>query len=180
MTRVPMTRFIAAACCALLPLSAWAQQRAKPGACTVRAADCQINVQAFNFGRGQMSANHGPINGHNTVSVTCIRTAGSGQRVDVRYDLLVLPAEPNRQMRDRDLGFLRYFLFVDPARTRYWGDGTSYGTFTFKGELSLDDQNRAATIVHQIYGQVDGAQIARPGQWLGLSPIRLEYSLSCQ
>jgi spore coat protein U-like protein len=177
-----MTRFMLVAC-TLLPFSAWAQQRAKPppGECPSRPAECQINVQVFDFGRGQMSPSAPAINGHNTISVTCTRAPKTeGLDVDVTYELKALPAEPNRSMRDSHLGYLRYFMYVDPARTRYWGDGISYGTATFQGGLFLDDRNRVGTIVHQVYGKVDAGQTALAGQWLGLVAARLEYRLSCR
>lgn len=180
-----MTRFVLSACCALIPLSAWAQlvpsPRAKPPpTCPAQPADCQINVQVFDFGRGQMTQNSPPINGTNTVSVTCTRAQRDGLNVHVQYNLLAIPAEPARQMRDSQLNFLRYSMFVDAARTRYWGDGYSYGTFTFQGELFLDDRNRVSTLAHLVYGRVDGAQsLTPPGQWLGLVGLRLEYLALC-
>jgi hypothetical protein len=70
-------------------------------------------------------------------------------------------------------------MFVDAARTRYWGDGTSYGTFTFQGQLLLDDRNRVGTLAHVVYGRVDGGQVALPGQWLGLVVVKLEYNPIC-
>jgi spore coat protein U-like protein len=175
-----MTRFVLAACCALLPPAAWAQQRAKPPACPARPADCQINVQLFDFGRGQMSPTAPAINGFNTISVTCTRAQRDGLVVDVNYNLQAVPAEPNRFMRDSNLAYLRYLMYVDPARTRYWGDGISYGTFTFQGALFLDDRNRVGTFVHQVYGKVDAGQVALPGQWLGLVATRLEYRTDCR
>jgi spore coat protein U-like protein len=176
-----MTRFVLAACCALLPLFTWAQ-RAKPPAieCPARPAECQINSQVFDFGRGQMTPGSPPINGNNTVSVTCTRAARGGLNVEVLYNLQAIPPQPARQMRDRGLNFLRYDMFVDPARTRYWGDGFSHGTFTFQGQLFLDDRNRVGTLAHVVYGRVDGAQpLTPPGQWLGLVVTRLEYSAIC-
>jgi spore coat protein U-like protein len=175
-----MTRFLLAACCALLPFSAPAQRAKPPAGCPVRPVDCQINVQVFDFGRGQMTQDSPPINGHGTVSVTCTRAPVDGLDVDVGYNLKALPAEPARQMRDNNLRFLRYSMFVDPARTRYWGDGETYGTATFQGALFLNDRNRVGTLVHPIYGRVDGGQqLAPPGQWLGLVAVRLEYTTAC-
>jgi len=176
---VPVTRCVLATCCALFALCAWAQ-KAKPPSCPPRPAECQINVQVFDFGRGQMSPTAPAITGHNTISVTCIRADQNNLRVDVQYDLQAIPAEQARQMRDINLGYLGYSLYVDPARTRYWGDGFSSGTFTFQGTLSLDDKNRVGTVVHQIYGRVDGGQVALPGQWLGLVAPRLEYRPECR
>ena len=174
-----MTRFVLAACCTLLPLPAWAQF-AKPPACPSRPAECQINVQVFDFGRAQMAPTLPAINGHNTISVTCTRANVHDLVVDVEYDLQAIPPEPARQMRDIDLGYLSYAMYVDAARTRYWGDGLSYGTFTFQGSISLDDRNRVGTAVHQIYGRVNGGQPGRPGHWLGLVVTRLEYQPKCR
>jgi spore coat protein U-like protein len=144
--------------------------------------DCQINAQTFDFGRGQMSPSAPAINGFNTVSVTCTRSPdANGLSVDIAYELSAIPGEPARYMRDNQLEYLRYFMYVDPTRTRYWGDGTA-GTFTFQAGLFLDDRNRVGTIVHQVYGRVDAGQSqARPGQWLGLTAMRLEYRIAnCQ
>jgi len=179
-----MTRIALVGCCALISISASAQivplPRAKPPAnCPARPAECQINVQVFDFGRGQMSSSAPPINGTNTISVTCTRAPQDKLNVTVQYQLQAIPPAPARQMRDSNLNFLRYDLFVDPARTRYWGD-TSQGTFVFEGTLFLDDRNRVGTLAHLIFGRVDGAQqLVPPGQWLGLVVPRLEYTASC-
>jgi spore coat protein U-like protein len=174
-----MTRLLLTACLALLPLSAWPQRAKPPIQCPLRPADCQINVQVFDFGRGQMTQTSPSINGTNTISVTCTRANLDGLNVEVTYNLQAIPPAPARQMRDSNLHFLRYDMFVDPARTRYWGDGVTYGTFTFQGTLFLDDRNRVGTLAHVIYGAVDGGQLALPGQWLGLVVTRLEYSPIC-
>jgi spore coat protein U-like protein len=182
-----MTRFVLAACCALIAFSAWGQFLRSPRApgpslpdCPARPAECQINAQVFDFGRGQMTSTSPPINGTNTISVTCTRAARDGLNVDVAYTLQAIPPAPARQMRDSALNFLRYDMFVDPARTRYWGDGISYGTFAIQDALLLDDRNRVGTRAHVIYGKVDGAQtLTPPGQWLGLVVTRLEYIAVC-
>jgi spore coat protein U-like protein len=183
-----MTRFVLAACCALLPLSAWAQFVRQPRApskppaldCPVQPAECQINAQTFDFGRGQMTPTSPAVNGTNTISVTCTRAPRDGLNVQVTYNLKAVPAAPARQMRDNNLLFLGYDMYVDAARTRYWGDGYTYGTFTFQGVLTLDDRNRVGTLAHVVYGQVPGAQSPTPpGQWLGLVGLQLEYNAVC-
>ena len=181
-----MTRFVLAACCALLSLPALAQFVRSPRApgpslpdCPARPAECQINMQVFDFGRGQMTSTSPPINGSNTISVTCTRSARDGLSVQVDYNLQAIPPAPARQMRDNDLLYLAYDMYVDPARTRYWGDG-SQSTFTFQGTLVLDDRNRVGTLAHLVYGKVHGAQTPTPpGQWLGLVVGRLEYLAVC-
>jgi spore coat protein U-like protein len=182
-----MTRLALVACFVFLSLDAWSQvvrSPRKPGGatCPPRPADCQINAQVFDFGRGQMSPTAPAINGFNTVSVTCTRSPqADGLEVDVAYELKAIPGEPARYMRDSRLEYLRYYMYVDPARTRYWGDGVAGGTFTFTGALMLDNRNRVGTLVHQVYGKVDAGQRALPGQWLGLTAMRLDYQIvSCR
>lgn len=181
-----MTRFVLVACCALLSLDAWAQfifqsPRKPPAiACPLRPAECQINAQVFDFGRGQMTSSSPPINGNNTISVTCTRAPLDGLSVEVDYNLQAIPPAPARQMRDNNLFYLAYDMYVDPARTRYWGDGFTQGTVTFQGTLFLDDRNRVGTLAHVVYGKVHGAQgFSPPGQWLGLVAARLEYTAVC-
>jgi spore coat protein U-like protein len=188
-----MKRFVLAAGCALLQCSAWAQlppqpqpqlrgDRLKPpasGNCgNVQGAACQINTQVFDFGRGQMAPSAPAINGHNTISVVCTKGEGVSD-VQVDFYLSALPVEPNRFMRDRQLAYLRYYLYVDAARTRYWGDGSA-GTFNFPGTLFLDDRNRVGTLAFPVYGKVEGGQVALPGQWLGAVVTRLEYQVTCR
>jgi spore coat protein U-like protein len=185
-----MTRFLVAACCVLVHLSAEAQffqrpPRAKPpagGNCGARqGAVCQINAQVFDFGRGQMGPNHAAINAENTISVTCTRSPElEGVDVLVDFYLSARPGEPSHHMRDRHLLYLRYYMFVDPTRTRHWGTGSGGATFTFPGTLQLDNRNRVGTLAYRIYGQVDGNQgQSPPGQWLGLLQAHLEYQVSC-
>jgi spore coat protein U-like protein len=182
-----MTRFVLAVCFALVHLSASAQfiprPRAKPptGQCgNSRGAACQINTQAFDFGRSPMTPATPAINGNSTISVTCIRAQDfAGGEVQVDFHLKALPAEPNRFMRDNTLSYLRYYLFVDAVRLRPWGDGIG-PTFTFDGVISLNDRNPVGTLVFPIYGQVPGGQVETPpGQWLGAVVTSLEYQVTC-
>jgi spore coat protein U-like protein len=178
---VPVTRFLLAACCALLALSASAQiGRLPPDArCPAQPAECQINVQVFDFGRSSMSQSAPPVNGFNAISVTCTRAFRDGLEVAVDYELKAVPASPGRQMRDSDLASLSYDMFLDPTRRRYWGDGQTGGTFAIQGALELNDRNRVVTQVHQLYGKVDGGQVASPGHFLGLVGAQLQYHAVC-
>jgi spore coat protein U-like protein len=170
-----MTRFLSAACCALLPLAATAQ-RNPPGSCPARPAECQVSTPVYNFGRHELSVITAPIYGEGTVSITCTKAQGQGFTVDLSYDLMAIPGTPSRVMRDRELGYLRYDLFVDPGRRQYWGDGTA-GSKTFSDKIELNDANRVLTVSYQVYGTVYDQQIARPGQWLGFVSARLEYTI---
>ena len=177
-----MTRFLLAACCALLAFSVSAQVGRRPAdpRCPAQPAECRINVQAFDFGRASMSQSAPPVNGFNTVSVTCARAMlRDGLEVTVDYELQAVPASPGRELRDSDLGILSYDMFIDPTRQRYWGDGQTSGTFAFRGLFELNDRSPVATQVHRLYGKVDGGQVASPGHFLGLVGARLQYQAVC-
>ena len=174
-----MMRFLATLLCALLPLAASAQTgRAAPRApCPARAAECQLSTPVYNFGRHQMNATAAPILAENTIGITCTRSpTAQGLTVEVDYELLGLPPEPDRGMRHREPGTLRYDLYVDAGRKQIWGDGKG-GTKTVKDSLELNDNNRVVTRTHQIYGTVHGQQQVDTGQWLGFVAVRLEYSI---
>lgn len=187
-----MTRFFLAACCVLL--GAWVALAAAQGtradkggkgggggdAC-ILPANCQINAQVYNFGRAQMSQSAPPVHSNAAISVTCTRSAVSGLSVDVPFELKgVVVQDFPRQMRD--IGAtgttLAYDMYIDPARTRLWGDGTA-GTFPLQGNCVLDDRNRVCTIPFLLYGTVFGGQPSTPsGQFFGAIVSRLEYSFN--
>jgi spore coat protein U-like protein len=145
------------------------------------AADCQLSVQTFDFGRGRSSPFTQLLLVNNTLSGTCTRSLqAEGRIVEVSYRIRAVPAEPNRFMRDSDLGYLSYGMYVDSARIRPWGDGTTNGTSVFEGSLRLRDSERSGTFSHVVYGKVPDGQIARPGHWLGLVAIAMDYELSCR
>lgn len=177
-----MTRFVLAACCMAVALPAWAQRARPPDKCPTKPAECRINAQVFDFGRGQMSPQAPAINAFGTISVTCntsAQTERDRKEVQVTYLLKAVPAAPARQMRDNNLRYLAYDMYLDPARTRHWGDGLTHGTFAIEGILILDKHNRAGTRVHQLYGKVHGGQTALPGQWLGLVGAALQFQAVC-
>lgn len=179
---MPMTRILLAACCMLLPLSAWAQRAKPPGPCPAFPAQCQVNAPVFNFGRHPMSSTAPPIHSNATISVTCARHPQDRLSVDVAFELKGLPPAPHRQMRNQIGGaYLGYDMYVDAARTRFWGDGTQ-GTEFFSGRCLLDERNRVCTIPFVLYGKVHGQQeLIPPGPFLGAVVSRVEYQfLDCR
>jgi spore coat protein U-like protein len=83
------------------------------------------------------------------------------------------------QLGGGDLSYLAYDMFIDAARTRFWGDG-SQGTFVLTGTLILDDRNRVGTLAFPIYGTVPRGQgLVTPGQWLGAVITRVQYNPIC-
>jgi spore coat protein U-like protein len=172
-----MTRFLLAAWSALLPLAAAAQApRTPPTPCPPRPAECQASTPVYNFGRHAMTSITPPVYGEGTVSVTCTKASGQGFTVDINYDLMGVPSVPGRSMRDPELGYLHYDLFVDAGRRQYWGDGKA-GTKTFNDKMELNDANHVVTHTYQLYGTVYGQQAVEPGQWLGFVDARLEYTI---
>jgi spore coat protein U-like protein len=130
-----------------------------------------------------MSSTAPAVDAYATISVTCTRAPVDGLETTVDFELQGLPAASARQMRNQidggNYSFLRYDMYLDPARTRYWGDGTQ-GTFSLTGTLFLDNRNRVGTLAFSLYGRVDGSQaLIAPGQWLGAVVTRLHYTPSC-
>jgi spore coat protein U-like protein len=137
-----------------------------------------VNAPTFNFGRSTMSSATPPINGNATISVTCTRHPQDRLEVQVEFDLkAVTVQEYPRQMRDQIGGaYLAYDMFVDPARTRLWGDGVYQGTEFLSGVCHLDERNRVCTVPFLLYGQVLGRQdLIPPGPFLGAVIARVEY-----
>ena len=119
-----------------------------------------------------MSQTAPPIYSNSTISVTCTRVSQKGLKVEVPFDLKGVPAEPAHYMRDGlDGAYLRYFMYVNAARTRYWGDGTQ-GTFPFQGTCFLDERNKVCT---------PPLCALRQGEWpAGPDPIRPLLRSRCQ
>ncbi len=179
---MPVMRLLLAAACALLAMAAWAQRAMPPSpGCPQKPADCTASLPVFDFGRHAMDASTRPIDGRDTVSVTCTRSPqANGRQVDVSFTLKAEPADPRRTMRTRDGGLLKYALYLDPARTHHWGDGFQFGTFTIQGVLSLTDRNQVGTLAFVVYGTVEGNQVLLPGPALGGVINRLEYTINCR
>jgi spore coat protein U-like protein len=125
-----------------------------------------------------MSQDAPPIHSNGTIAVTCTRHPQDKLAVDVTFELKgVVVQEFPRQMRD--IGAtgttLAYDMYIDPARTRLWGDGNQ-GTAFFEGTCFLDERNRVCTLPFLLYGTVFGGQSAiPPGQFTGAIVSRLEY-----
>ena len=189
-----MTRALLACC---LLLSAWAlvaeaQQLPRgrgPGSrapgggggatCPAFPATCQINTHVFNFGRHAMEEGSPPVLTTSTISVTCTRHPQDRLEVNVDFVLKALvPDAPPRYMRDAvGGGYVAYDLYVDPARTRIFGDGID-GTFTITGACLLDERNRVCTLAIPLFGKAQAVEPPLPGQWLGAVVTRVEYSFS--
>jgi spore coat protein U-like protein len=174
---VPLTRLLAQAWCALLPLAAAAQSpRAPPVPCPARPAECTATTPVFNFGRHEMLPNSPPILAEHTVIVTCTKAQGQGFTVHLDYDLIAQPPEPGRNLHNPNAAALEYDLYVDPGRRQFWGDGKR-GTKAISDKMELSDSNSVVTHAHTLYGTVHGQQAADPGHRLGFVMARLDYTI---
>jgi len=120
-----------------------------------------------------------PVLTTSTISVTCTRHPQDRLEVNVDFVLKALvPDAPPRYMRDAvGGGYMAYDMYLDPARTRIFGDGTN-GTFTVSGSCLLDERNRVCSFAYPLYGKAQAIEQPRPGQWLGAVVTRVEYSFS--
>jgi len=126
-----------------------------------------------------MESGSPPVLTTNMISVTCTRHPQDRLEVTVPFELKALvPDAPPRYMRDAvGGGYLAYDLYLDPARTRIFGDGTN-GTFTITNACFLDERNRVCNLAFPLYGKAQAVEPPRPGQWLGAVVTRVEYSFN--
>lgn len=122
---------------------------------------CDVTLSLVDFGRVDLKRG-GEITGR--VTVACDHPG--------RFELAASPGQGRfgqREMRGPGGAPLAYNLFVDPARTRVWGDGVHAGTTTLGG--SVDGRQRVDLVV---YGRVYGRQSARPGAYADTVAITVE------
>lgn len=89
------------------------------------------------------------------------------------YTVELSPSATNNQFSPRHLANIAdnrliYNLFLDPAHTTIWGDGTS-GTGTVGGDGST------LAIHHTIYGRIPAAQNTRVGSYLDSITVTLLF-----
>jgi spore coat protein U-like protein len=114
-----------------------------------RALTCTaVSTTSVAFGAYDGRAG-GPVDGQGGVDVTC--------DASVAFDIALNPGLHSSTFAPRRMGhatksyLLDYNLFLDPARTQVWGDGTN-ATFTQSGHGNGAAQN------YTIYGRIPGLQ----------------------
>jgi spore coat protein U-like protein len=122
---------------------------------------CDVSFSLVDFGRVDL-ARGGEITGR--VTVACDRPR--------RFELAASAGQGRfgqRLMRGPGGTPLAYNLYVDPARTRIWGDGVHAGTSTIGGR---SDGRRRVDLA--VYGRVWGRQSVAPGAYSDTVSITVE------
>lgn len=101
-----------------------------------QAANCSIATTPVNFGNYDMLSAV-PLGSTGTLTVTCSSPDHRPTPVNVKLSAGGSGNAASRSMRPLAGGtdLLLYNLFIDPAGTIIWGDGTG-GTATFSGAVS--------------------------------------------
>ena len=163
---------------------AWALLAALPGLpqaaqCPPQPATCEISAPLFTFGRQEMTSTSPPILTQGSVSVTCTKNIKPGFEVNVDIDLSGIPPRLPRLLRSGQSDQLNYNLFLEPARTIAWGDGSN-GTQPITSSMQLKGNDRVLTQTYSLYGRVEGGQQGEVGRYIDAIAARLRYTLKCK
>lgn len=124
-------------------------------------AGCETTLALVDFGRLELREG-GEITGRVTVRCNApgpfevLASSGHG-------------SFETREMRGPGGTRLGYNLYVDPGRTRVWGDGINAGSMTLTGRTQ---GRRAVDLV--VYGRVFPRQSTRPGPYTDSLQITVE------
>lgn len=120
------------------------------------AIQCRVNVNPIHFGI-YMPLSATPVDVIGSVDVRCMAQPGS-------FTVTFGPGSSGNALARRlSAGggqFLNYNLFIDPARTQVWGDG-SPPTFVMSGVRPV--KGRPTFYNYPVYGRIFAGQPANPG-----------------
>jgi spore coat protein U-like protein len=122
-------------------------------ATALAAPHCTVSATAINFGSYDVFDSSPNDDGHGTIQVNCKGSAAS-------IPVALSPGQSNTYaLREMDNGTdtLTYNLYIDPARTMIWGDGTGGSSVTTLGGKS--------DTTLQIYGRIPAMQDATVGNY---------------
>ena len=146
--------------------------------CVAQVAICTVSAPVFAFGRHPMSGSIEPILAPGSITVSCDKIVQQGTPVTITFDLSGLPPSDPRQLSSGQGAQLDYAIYLDPTRTRVWGDGTR-GTETISDILEMQGNIRTASRTYQLYGKVNGGQPAVTGAYLNAINAEMRYGTSC-
>jgi spore coat protein U-like protein len=165
----------------MLPALAQGQQQF---ACPPTPATCDIIVPAVSFGSVTPSEAVAAQLSVFTLTVTCSRTTEIRPRsvtlqrpIEILLQLEGLPARTERFMLGAT-GQAHYTLYLDPAQTQSWGDGSD-NTQAISDTLQLAPDQRTTTRVYSLYGRVDVDPRLAAGHYTGAVTVNLRYTLNC-
>ena len=125
-----------------------------------------------------MTASTDPIYAQGSVTVNCDKNIQQGFLVTVTFDLSGIPPADPRQLTSGPGDLLDYGIYLDPTRTRVWGDGTR-GTDVITDTLEMQGGTRNVSKTYLLYGRVNGGQPAAIGNYLGAINAEMRYGASC-
>lgn len=125
-----------------------------------------------------MTGSTSPILAQGSITVSCQKTLPQGTPVIVTFDLSGLPPSDPRQLVSGQGGRLDYGIYLDPTRTRAWGDG-SRGTEAISDELVMQGGTRDVSRTYLLYGLVSAGQPATEGNYADAIAAELRYGASC-
>ena len=121
-----------------------------------RSATCAVSSSGIAFGNYDTLA----ARARDTLGTIVVQCAGNvGEKVTYRIALnRGMHGSPDRTMISK-VSQLRYMLFIDPARTQTWGDGTG-GSSQFTDSFYLDQT--LTTKRYTIFARILGSQKSNP------------------
>lgn len=125
------------------PLLAWAE---------TGGAHCELSATPLVFGQYSPTAGS-PSDVTLTLTVACV--ASSSEPAAIEGSIALVGGTTERRLTSGS-GELRYQLYLDPARSRLWGDGVSAGEAATVSGMVAPDTTFRQTIA--IYGRVLGRQ----------------------
>ena len=141
------------------------------------AADCSITAVSVNFGTYDPAV-AAPDDSVGSVTVTCRHVSGGAERV--RYSVMLSNGLRGTSAATRAMstgtGRLGYNVFMDPARSQVWGDGTG-GTVIASGAMTVGPGagNSTQTVTQPIYGRIPQLQDAVPGTYADTLLVTLTF-----
>ena len=146
--------------------------------CPVQGAICTVSAPVFSFGRHPITGSTNPSLAQGSVTVNCDKNIREGFLVTISLDLSGLPPADPRQLTSGQGSLLEYGMYLDPMRTRVWGDG-SRGTDVITDTLEMRGGVQNVSRTYLLYGTVTGGQPATTGNYLGAINAELRYGAIC-
>ena len=147
--------------------------------CGIQAAVCTVSTPVFSFGRQPMTGSTNPIYAQGSITVVCDKIIQQGILVTITFDLSGLPPADPRELASGQGELLDYNVYLDPTRTRVWGDGTK-GTEAISDVIEMRGSARHESKTYLLYGRVNGGQPAATGNYLNSINAEMRYGVSCQ
>jgi len=141
------------------------------------ATDCSITAISVNFGAYDPAATS-PDDSVGTVTISCRYVSGGAERVN--YAVMLSNGMNGTSAATRRMGAgtsrLGYNVFIDPARTQAWGNGTG-GTVIASGAMTVGPGvgNGTQTVTHTVYGRIPQLQDAVPGTYADTLQVTLTF-----